>query len=83
MSGYREWQAVEVNRVSSELFDDYRARAGSDVDGTWRIEDEASHQRRYISVAEGLRDNRYGHYLEKPIRKPIPARGSTKERYRA
>lgn len=58
MSGYREWQPVEVNRMASDVFDDYRQRAGSDVDGVWRIEDEASHQHRYISVAEGLRDNK-------------------------
>lgn len=57
------------DRVAGDHFEDYREHAGWYHVTDWRVEDEANHQRRYMSVAEGLRDNQYEYYLKKPTKK--------------
>lgn len=66
LAGYEEWQSIGTDRLAGDHFADYRERAGADTGSVWRIEDETSSQRRYMSVEEGFRAKQYEHYVEKP-----------------
>lgn len=65
LAGSQEWQTSEVDRMAADHYEDYRSRVGWYHLSDWRIEDESNPQRRYMSVAEGLRENQYSRYVER------------------
>jgi hypothetical protein len=58
-----------LDRIAGDHFEDYREHVGWYHISDWRIEDEASPHRRYMSVADGFQDNQYANYLKKPTKK--------------
>lgn len=69
-----------TDRIHADHFADYRARAGVEPDGEWRIEDETNTQHRYMSVEKGFIDNQQSDHLKKqtPKRSERPNIGARK-----
>lgn len=62
-------QSTALDPLASDYFEDFREHVGWYHVTDWRIEDETNDQRRYMSVMEGLIDNRYSNDMKKPTKK--------------